>query len=132
MKAPYWFPLFNHMEEEHGKTLTDSELNEIAIKVDECRKAEITDTDRLNWLLGFIGLANVYDHDDAPPYGPCVNDYRLTSALENPALFDAIKSEILDVDVATLEIPGNIEKLRKRCLLKGIDHAIREERKNEN
>lgn len=35
---PFWFPLFEHMSREHGLTLTDSELTEIADKVDESRK----------------------------------------------------------------------------------------------
>lgn len=41
MTTPYWYPLFNYLREEHGMTLTDSELQEVASKVDECRNADI-------------------------------------------------------------------------------------------
>ena len=33
----YYYQLFKHMLDEHGLVLTDSELNEIARKVSECR-----------------------------------------------------------------------------------------------
>ena len=33
----YYYLLFKHMLDEHGLVLTDSELNEIARKVSECK-----------------------------------------------------------------------------------------------
>lgn len=85
----------------------------------------ITDTNRLNWLLGFIGLDQVYDHDDAPPLGPCVDEEGLIEALENTGLFKVVKEDIGEDEVDA--------EWERRCIIKGIDHAIREERlKNEN
>lgn len=90
---------------------------------------EITDTDRLNFLLEFITLGQgIYDHDGAPPLGPCVNDFDLVSDLENEGLFKAIETETGYLD----SVPISFEKLKegwqRRCILEGIDHEIREER----
>jgi hypothetical protein len=38
---PYYQPLFDHMEQEHGLTLIDSELHEIERKVDEYRNKSV-------------------------------------------------------------------------------------------
>lgn len=84
-------------------------------------RPEITDTDRLNLLLGFVALRSIYDWESAPPFGPSVDDYGLEKLLENPSLFDAVKDEIKDMDPK--------DGWEKRCIIAGIDYAIREKRK---
>jgi hypothetical protein len=34
---PYWQPLFNHMSDNYGLTLTEDEMHQIARAVDKCR-----------------------------------------------------------------------------------------------
>lgn len=52
--APYWYPLWRHMLEEHGMTLTDSELHEIVNKVDECKNGTLKLERRYKNLLSKI------------------------------------------------------------------------------
>lgn len=44
-----WWPLFNHMCQEYGLNLTDSQCNEIASKADESRLK--SSHDGVTWIL---------------------------------------------------------------------------------
>lgn len=90
----------------------------------------ITDSDRLNLLLKFITLDQVYDNDNAPPLGPDINYEGLGEALGNEGLFKAIRSETNNLDPDTGDYVTPEKGWEKKSIIAGIDYAIREEREN--
>lgn len=90
---------------------------------------EITTEDRLNWLLKHITIDDV--GGDELAWGVMVNDEKMIEALGNEALFKAIRQETNELDLGTGDYVEPKEGWQKRCILKGIDHAIREEIKND-
>lgn len=57
---PYWQPLFDLMSDEHHLTLIESEMQDIAAAVDECRSvdADFTDANKARVLDVFLSVLN--------------------------------------------------------------------------
>lgn len=79
-----WHPLFKHMDDEHKLTLLDSELHEIALKVDESRAAALTPEQEDGgdyWLLRTLAnfMVNHHHECDREPScdqsGDCITEW---------------------------------------------------------
>lgn len=90
---------------------------------------KITDTDRLSWLLGYIAVDDV--GGDELAWGVIVNDGRIAEDIVNQGFYESIDRDFEELCRGVISYPGK-DGWQKRCILAGIDHAIREERKNDS
>lgn len=89
------------------------------------RFEEITDTDRLNWILKQMTIDDVGDGEFFAP-GVVISHENLETALQNEGFFEAFKRVYRTDEEPLGKTPD--EGMEREVILAGIDDAIRKER----